>query len=132
MNSIVLTTTNSSTSDFNKFSYRLANSMTLKDDLICLSNLNIYYTWKNFKAEYDNTSIEYVYVPSNVTVSIRIPDGSYDVKQLNNVIHHFMEKNKHTERDGSFGINLYANPVYNRVTVSVSNIFIISKMSNGL
>ena len=43
-----------------------------------------------------------------------------------------MEQNKHAEPDGSFGINLYANPVYNRVTVSVSKKFTISKISNGL
>lgn len=132
MNSIVLTTTNSSTSDPNKFSYRLSNSMVLKDNLICLSNLNIYYTWRNFKEEYDNTSLEYVYIPKNVTVPIKIPDGSYDIKQLNNVIHHFMKQNKHVEQDDSYGINLYPNPVYNRVTVSVSSEFKISKMSNGL
>ena len=42
-----------------------------------------------------------------------------------------MSLNNHEESDGTFGINIYANPVYNRVTISVSADFRFS-MDDGL
>ena len=41
-----------------------------------------------------------------------------------------MSLNNHEESDGTFGINIYANPVYNRVTISVSADFRFS-MDDG-
>ena len=91
-----------------------------------MSHLSIYYTWRNFKAEYGNTQLDYTHIPSSTNVSILIPDGSYSVEDINNFIHHEMLDRKHENTDGTFGINVYANAVYNRITIDVSNNFILA------
>lgn len=63
---------------------------------------------------------------------IIIPDGSYSIEDLNNFIHlHLNLKQGRTEIDRDFGINLYANPTYNRVSVQVDDEYILV-MSEGL
>ena len=60
MDTIVLTTANSKTfGESHEYSYKLTNAMRLDDHYICLSNLSMYYTWKNIKASYGNNKMRY-------------------------------------------------------------------------
>ena len=120
MNSIVLTTANAKTEDSHKLRLYLTSDLKLENSLISLGHCSIYYNWKNFKAEYGNTEFLYEDLRTGFTVQATIPDGSYSVRDINNFIHHLMTINKHVNSDGTFGINLYANAVYNRVTITVS------------
>lgn len=130
MNSIVLNTSNAKTDQNNVLRLSLTTDLKL-DNLISLSQCSIYYNWKNFKREFDNTECSYTDLATSVTYNITIPDGSYSIVDLNNFIHHHMTLNSHNNADGSFDINVYANHVYNRVTISVSNKFQFF-MSDGL
>ena len=49
---------NSGTSDPHKLLFNLAGQINLKrsDKYVALSNLSIYYTWKNIKKSYKNKS----------------------------------------------------------------------------
>ena len=76
------------------------------------------------KASYGTNTASYRHIPSNKTHTITVPDGSYSIDDLSNYIHFTMV------RDGcanSFntpsGIRIYANPVFNRVTISVNEEF---------
>ena len=131
MNSIVLSTANSKTDRNNVLRLNLTSDLKLEDNLVSLSHCSVYYTWKNFKREYGNTDFTYTDLQANVTYPITIPDGSYSIKDINHFIHHSMNLNSHVNSDGTFGIDLYANSVYNRVTISVSADYRFS-MSNGL
>ena len=131
MNTVVLSTANAKTDKNNVLRLNLTTNLKLENNLISLNHLNIYYNWKNFKAEYGNTAFEYTHVRSNIIYKVRIPDGSYSVSDLNNFIHHNMQANKFENADGSFDINIYPNNVYNRVTITVSNDFILN-LSDGL
>jgi hypothetical protein len=63
--------------------------------------------------------MKYIHKPSKKIETVLIPDGSYSVKDINNYLHLYMHNQKHVNPSGSYDINLYANPVYNRVTASV-------------
>ena len=117
----ILSTGNAKTSENHKLRLELISDLRLENAVISLSHLSLYYTWKNFLSKYNNVTCEYTHIPSNTLVKITIPDGSYSVRDLNNYIHHVMSSNNHVNSDESFGINIYANPVYNRITIKVSN-----------
>ena len=118
MDTIVLTTANSSTAEQHKYSYKLTNTIHLKGHKICLSNLSIYYTWKNIKAEYNNNVMSYHVIDHNKTKVIVLPDGSYSINDINNYLHMAMVQNGDAVKD-DYPISIYSNPTFNRVTVTV-------------
>ena len=121
---ITLTTSNSKTKHPNKYSLKLSNDLTLKDSLVSLTHCSIYYTWRNVKSMYNNNTLSYKHKPSNKTHDITIPDGSYSIDDLSNYIHFTMVQNSYAKDFNTpSGIRIYANPVFNRVTISVSEEF---------
>ena len=126
MDSVVLTTANAKTLEANKLRLELTSNLRLENQIISLSKLSIYYTWRDFKAEYGTTQQDYSHIPSSTNVAILIPNGLYSVEDINNFIHHEMLHRKHENADGTFGINVYAHAVYNRITIDVSNNFILA------
>ena len=123
MNTIVLTTANAKTDQNNVLRLNLTSDLKLENNLISLNHCNIYYNWKNFKSEYENVMFRYEYLPTNSEHYVTIPDGSYSIEDINNFLHHDMKLNGYENSDGTYDINIYANPVYNRVTITISKDF---------
>ncbi len=118
MDTIVLTTANSKTSDPHKYSYKLTNAMYLKDHQICLTNLSMCYTWKNIKVLYANNTLGYENSQNEIRDAI-LPDGSYSIEDIN----HFLHMKMKAYGDGDTSITLYPNKVYNRVSIHINNGF---------
>ena len=61
---------------------------------IALVNLETYYLFPNI----DESNKVFVYSPDNGNswVKIKIPEGSYEIDDINNTIHHEMEKKRAT------------------------------------
>ncbi len=118
MNTIVLTNSNAGTSNKHKLSLKLTNPMRLDDCLVCVSDISLYYSWPNIKSEYRNTMFKYTRLSDNKVFDVNLPDGSYDIKDINNYLHHIMKTNAEKEDEkGKYPIELYANHIYQRVTV---------------
>lgn len=106
----------------NEFKYTFARKLILhSSDKLSLDFISLYYTWRNIKEEYNNNrltiethSIDTLFP---ATVDVVIPDGSYEISDINNFIHLKMEENNDMDLDGTYGINIYANKTYNRVTI---------------
>lgn len=118
MDTVVLTTANSSTSEPHKYSYKLTNTMHLKGHYICLSNLSIYYTWKNIKDSYDNNTMAYRVIDKDRTVRMKLPDGSYSINDINNYLHMTMIQQNDAEKE-DYPISIYPNSTYNRVSITM-------------
>ena len=56
MDNIFMTSVNNKTSDLHRLVLNLSDKINLKssDKYVALSNLTIYYTWKNIKKSYKN------------------------------------------------------------------------------
>ena len=56
MNTIFMNSKNSKTANAHVLILKLTDELDLRKDekIIALSNLNIYYTWKNIKSSYNN------------------------------------------------------------------------------
>jgi hypothetical protein len=116
MDTIVITTENDKTEEPHKFSYRLTNSMTLDGHYICLTNLSMYYTWKNIKASYDNNTFSYRINDKKVDITLR--DGSYSINDINNYMHMIMIGNKDAVKD-NYPIGIYQSFTYNKTAITV-------------
>ena len=71
-------------------------------------NLETYYSFPNI----DETNNVFVYSPDNVNlwVKIKIPEGSYEIDDINNTIQHEMEKRGHHDPiNEDYYINISAN-----------------------
>ena len=94
-----------------KFTSRLNPTLELDRDKeyeIALVNLETYYAFPNI----DETNNVFVYSPDNGNswVKIKIPEGSYEIDDINNTIQHEMEKRGHHDPiNEEYYINIFAN-----------------------
>ena len=87
---------------------------------IALVNLETYYSFPNI----DETNNQFVYSPDNGNswVKIKIPEGSYELDDINNTIQHEMEKRGHyDEINEDYYINISPN------TNTLKSILILEK-----
>ena len=70
---------NSKTSDAHRILLNLSDKINLKrsDKYVYLSNLSIYYTWKNIKKSYKNNKFKILTPTWNE--KFELPDGSYSI-----------------------------------------------------
>jgi hypothetical protein len=95
----------------NKFVYRFPNSVFFKDDYIAVNSITMYYSWFNITAEYGNNVFQYIW--DGVTYTINIPDGLYEVSQLNQLLQFTFIQNGHyltLSGQNVYFIELVANP----------------------
>ena len=82
MDTIFINLENSKTSDYNVLVLKLTDKLDLRrgQKTVALSNLSIYYTWKNVKSLHNNNKFK----KSAPTWSeeFKLPDGSYSVSDI--------------------------------------------------
>ena len=73
---------NSKTSDPDRLILNLSNRINLKrsDKYVALSNVSIYYAWKNIKKLYKNNKFKISALTWNE--EFELPDGSYSVSDI--------------------------------------------------
>ena len=97
----------------NKLIYNFPNSVRFKDSYIAVSQVNMYYSWVNISALIGNNVFSYIFWDgaagvTNVytTFTITIPDGLYQVAEINFLLQKEMIDN------GTYLINTDSNNVY--------------------
>ena len=82
MDTIFMNSKNSRTSEYHVLVLKLTDKLDLKrsQKSVALSNLSIYYTWKNIKSSYNNSKFK----ASAPTWSdeFELPDGSYLISDI--------------------------------------------------
>ena len=73
---------NSRTSEYHVLVLKLTNKLDLRrgQKTVSLSNLSIYYTWKNIKSSYNNNKFE-ISAPT-WSEEFELPHGSYSVSDI--------------------------------------------------
>ena len=92
-----------------KFTSKL--ELRIGEKIIALSNISIYYTWKNIKSSYNNSKFK-ISAPT-WNDKFELPDGSYSVLDIQD----YFECNlkKHGEDIDKPSVQIYVNKVENRV-----------------
>ena len=80
-----------------------------------LSNLSIYYTWKNIKSSYNNNKFK-ISVPT-WNDKFELPDGSYSVSDIQDYFEYILRK--YGEEIDKPSVLIYVNKIKNRVTFKI-------------
>ena len=84
---------------------------------VALSNLSIYYTWKNVKTSYNNNKFK-ISAPT-WSEEFELPDGSYSVSDIQDYFEYILKK--HSESVHNPSIRMYINRIENRITFKIKN-----------
>jgi hypothetical protein len=92
----------------NTLVYRFPNSVVFKDKYIAVSSIQMYYSWFNINALYNNMTITYTWTVGVVTTTytISIPNGLYNIVDINAYFQWVMINN------GTYLINPVGDNVY--------------------
>ena len=82
---------------------------------ITLSNLSIYYTWKNTKSSYNNNKFK-ISAPT-WNDGFELPDGSYSLLDIQGYSEYIFKK--HGENIDDPSIRIYVNKIENRITFKI-------------
>ena len=87
------------------------------ETLKALSNLSIYYTWKNVKSSYNNNKFK-ISAPT-CSEEFELPDGSYSIPDIQDYFEYILKK--HSENVDNPSINMYINRIENRITFKIKS-----------
>ena len=110
---------NSKTSKPHVLILKLTNKLVLRigGKIIALSNLSIYYTWRNIKSSYNNNKFK-ISAPT-WNDEFELPDGSYSVTNIQDYFEYILKK--HGEDIGEPSVEIYVNKIENRITFKFKN-----------
>ena len=119
MDTIFMNSENSKTSEHNVLVIRLTDKLDLRrgQKTVALSNLCIYYTWKNVKCSYNNNKFK-ISAPT-WTEEFELPDGSYSVSDIQDYFEYILKK--HGESVHNPLIRMCTNRIENRITFKIKN-----------
>ena len=83
---------------------------------VALSNLSIYYTWKNVKSSYNN---KFKISAPTWSEEFELPDGSYSISDIQDYFEYILKK--HSESVDNPSIRMYINRIENRITFKIKN-----------
>ena len=95
----------------NKLDFRMGKKV------IALSNLSIYYTWKNIKSSYNNNKFK-ISAPT-WNDEFELLDGSYSISDIQDHFEYILKK--HGEDIDKPSVQIYVNKIENRVTFNIKN-----------
>ena len=101
---------------------KLTNKLDLRigKKVIALSNLSVYYTWKNIKSSYNNNKFK-ISAPT-WNDEFELPDGSYSVSDIQDYFEYILKK--HRDDIDKSSVQIYVNKIENRVTFKIKDGYI--------
>ena len=119
MDTIFINSENSQTSEPHVLILKLADKLDLRrgEKIIALSNLSIYYTWKNIKISYNNNKIK-ISAPT-WNDEFELSDGSYSVSNIQDYFEYILKR--HGQNIDKSPIQIYVNKIENRITFKIKD-----------
>ena len=110
---------NSKTSELHVLVLKLTDKLNLKrgEKIIALSNLSIYYIWKNIKSSYNSNKFK-ISVPTR-NDKFELPDGSYSISNIQDYFDYIFKK--HGENIDKPSVQIYVNKIENRITFKIKD-----------
>ena len=110
---------NSRTPEYHVLTLKLTDKLDLRrgQKTVALSNLSIYYTWKNIKSSYNNNKFK-ISAPT-WSEEFELPDGSYSVSDIQDYFEYILKK--HSDSVDNPSIRIYVNKIENRITFKIKN-----------
>ena len=119
MDTIFMNSENSRTSEHHVLVLKLTDKsdLTRGQKTVALSNLSIYYTWKNINSSYNNNKFK-ISAPT-WNEEFELPDGSYSISDIQDYFEYILKK--HSESVNNPSVRIYVNKIENRITFKIKN-----------
>ena len=110
---------NSRTSEYHVLVLMLTDKLDLRrgQKTVALSNLSIYYMWKNIKSSYNNNKFK-ISAPT-WSEEFELPDGSYSISDIQDYFEYIFKK--HSGSVANPSIIIYINRIENRITFKIKS-----------
>jgi hypothetical protein len=115
--------------------YNFPSSVDLTGAMVAVSNISMYYSWDNINITYGNNTFSYVWRVggTDTTFTVTIPNGLYEVKDLNAFLQFTFIANGH------YLINSAAQNVYyaefvvnpNRYAIQINTYAVPTSLPSG-
>ena len=119
---------NSKTSKPHVLILKLNNKLDLRigEKIIALSNLSIYYTWKNTKMSYNNKKFK-ISAPT-WNDKFEVPNGSYSVSDIQDYFEYILKK--HGKGIDKPSVQIYVNKTENRITFKIKDGYSLERLTS--
>ena len=119
MDTTFLNSENSKKSKPHILALKLTNKLDLRLDnkVIGISNLSIYYTWKNIKDTYNNNKFK-ISAPT-WNEEVKLSDRPYSVSDIQDYFEYIVKK--HGEDRDKPSVQIYVNKIENRIKIKIKN-----------
>ena len=109
----------SRTSEYHALVFKLTDELDLRrgQKTVVLSNLSIYFTWKNIKSSYNSNKFK-ISTPT-WSEEFELPDGSYSVSDIQDYFEYILKK--HSENVDNPLVRVYVNKIENRITFKIKS-----------
>ena len=109
MGTIFKNSENSKTSKSHVLKLKFTSKLDLRlgEKVIALSNLSIYYTWRNIKSPYNNNKFK-ISAPT-WNDELKLPDGLYSVSDIQDYFKYIFIK--HGENTNKPSVQIYVNKI---------------------
>ena len=127
MDIIFMNSENSRTSKSHVLLLRLTDKLDLRkgQKAVALSNLSIYYTWKNIKSSYNNNTFK-ISAPT-WNEKFDLVDGSYSISDIQDYFEYISKK--HSENIDNSSIRIYENNIENRITFKIKSAYYLELLT---
>ena len=124
MDTIFMNSENNKTSEHHVLVLKLTDKLDLRSgqNTVALSNLSIYYTWKNIKSSYNNNKFK-ISAPTS-SEEFELPDGSYSISDIQDYFEYILKK--HSESVDNPSIRTYVNKIENKLRLKLKVDIILS------
>ena len=111
MDTIFIDSENSKTSEYHVLLLKLVDKINLRGDQksVALSNLSIYYTWRNIKGLYNDNKFK-ISAPT-WSDEFELPDGSYSISDIQDYFEYILKK----------PIEIFGSKHENSITFKIKN-----------
>ena len=119
----------------NKLLYKFPNSINLKDKYIAVSSISMFYSWFNITSVQNNNLLTYTWTSGLATTTnpINIPDGLYEITDINFYCQFIMQQNGHywilANGDYAYPFELIVNP--KRYSIQLNTYYIPTSTPTG-
>ena len=119
MDTIFMNSENSRTSEYHVLLLKLVDKLDLRrgQKRVALSNLSIYYTWRNIKSSYKNNKFK-ISAPT-WSDEFELPDGSYSVSDIQDYFEYILKKHNKSVDDPP--IEIFVSKNENMITFKIKN-----------
>ena len=119
MDTIFMNSENSKASEPHGLILKLTNKLDLRigEKIIALSNLSIYYTWRNIKSSYNNNKFQ-ISAPT-WNDKFELTDESYSLSDIQDYFEYILKK--HRENTDKPSVQKYVNKIENRFTFKIKD-----------